>query len=107
MNIPYVFKRCSRCGSWKVVSTKNFYKIERGKFKLDSWCKDCKREYGKYYTAKNKITSKREAKNRCLTDEERRKLIRRILFKLTGINYEENERCELVKSSEVIEKEDK
>lgn len=94
MNIPYVFKRCSSCGAWKVASTKNFFKSKRGKFKLENWCKDCKREYGKYYTAKNKITSKtskRKAENRYLTDEERRKLIRRILFKLTGINYEEKQ----------------
>jgi hypothetical protein len=33
-------------------------------------------------------------------DKERRKLIRKILFKVTGLNYEENEECRLIKKED-------
>ena len=26
MNIPYVFKKCTKCGRWLVISTVNFNK---------------------------------------------------------------------------------
>mgnify|MGYP002984871854 FL=1 len=45
MNIPYVFKKCSKCGEWLVASTVNFKKAKAGKYKLYSKCKMCEREY--------------------------------------------------------------
>ena len=54
MNIPYVFKRCSKCGEWKVASTVNFYKKKDGKYGLNSRCKKCRAEYKKQYRENNK-----------------------------------------------------
>ena len=54
MNIPYVFKRCSKCGEWKVASTVNFYKKKDGKYGLNSICKKCSAEYKKQHYENNK-----------------------------------------------------
>lgn len=63
MNIPYVFKRCSKCGEWKVASTVNFGKAKRNKYRLNSYCKKCQAEYYKQYSEdnKDKIKQYREA----------------------------------------------
>ena len=47
MNIPYVFKKCSKCGEWKVANTFNFHKLKKGKYGLLSSCKKCKGNYCK------------------------------------------------------------
>ena len=47
MNIPYVFKRCSKCGEWLVTSDINFYKNKLGKYGLKSICKKCTAEQKK------------------------------------------------------------
>ena len=30
MNIPYVMKKCSKCGKWLVASTVNFHRFKHG-----------------------------------------------------------------------------
>ena len=45
MNIPYVFKKCSKCGEWLVANTYNFNKHKKGKFNLRSQCKKCANKY--------------------------------------------------------------
>lgn len=47
MNIPYVFKKCSKCGRWLVASTINFNKTKRGKYGLRADCKECVKIYNK------------------------------------------------------------
>ena len=42
MNIPYVMKRCTKCGKWLVASTVNFNKHKKGKYGLYCHCKECK-----------------------------------------------------------------
>ena len=32
MNIPYVFKKCTKCGEWLVASTVNFHKKKAYKY---------------------------------------------------------------------------
>ena len=65
MNIPYVFKRCSKCGRWLVASSVNFHKDKACKYGLNSHCKECRKkhyeankeaiaEYGKKYREQNK-----------------------------------------------------
>ena len=54
MNIPYVFKRCSKCGEWLVACSVNFHKQKRGKYGLQVYCKKCKTKYGKKYRNDNK-----------------------------------------------------
>ena len=54
MNIPYVLKKCSKCGEWKVASTINFYKKKDGKYGLQPKCKECCAEHGKQYYKDNK-----------------------------------------------------
>ena len=45
MKIPYVMKRCSKCGRWLVASTVNFHKQKTGKYGLRSKCKECIKQY--------------------------------------------------------------
>ena len=54
MNIPYVFKRCTKCGEIKLATTEYFSKAKRGKFGLESQCKVCKQEYSKQWRRDNK-----------------------------------------------------
>ena len=54
MNAPYVFKKCTKCGRWLVVSKVNFYKSKNGKYGLDSKCKECVRKDKRNYYEKNK-----------------------------------------------------
>ena len=51
MNIPYVFKKCSKCGEWLVVNTVNFRK--NGKW-LRNTCRQCEKEYNKKWKKYNK-----------------------------------------------------
>ena len=43
MNIPYVFKKCNKCGRWLVANTVNFYKNKNLKYGIDNKCKKCKK----------------------------------------------------------------
>ena len=57
MNIPYVFKRCSKCGRWLVASSVNFHKAKTGKYGLKAECKECKK---KYYQANKETFAERQ-----------------------------------------------
>ena len=39
MNIPYVMRKCTKCGKWFVASHYNFYKSKKSKWGLSSRCK--------------------------------------------------------------------
>ena len=54
MNIPYVFKKCTKCGEWLVACKVNFRKNKSGKYGLRSECKKCGAEYEKQYREENK-----------------------------------------------------
>ena len=54
MNIPYAFKKCSKCGEWKVANNYNFRKRKSCKWGLYSQCKKCEKEYSKQYYENNK-----------------------------------------------------
>ena len=54
MNIPYVFKKCTKCSEWLVACKGNFHKAKTGKYGLKSECKYCKKEYMKQYRKDNK-----------------------------------------------------
>lgn len=61
MNIPYVFKRCTKCNKLLVANNKNFAKQKGGKWGLRSICKQCNKkrnenikEYRKKYYEDNK-----------------------------------------------------
>ena len=58
MNIPYVMKKCSKCGRWLVASTVNFHKQKIGKYGLRSDCKECKKQY--YEANKGKILEQKK-----------------------------------------------
>ena len=32
MNIPYIFKKCTKCGEWLVANNYNFHKQKNGKW---------------------------------------------------------------------------
>lgn len=61
MNIPYVFKKCSKCGEWLVASSVNFYKHSKSRDGLDSRCKKCLNSYGKERRAESR--KMRESRN--------------------------------------------
>ena len=52
MKIPYVFKKCTKCGRWLVANKVNFHNQKGAKYNLASQCKECrnnqKRQYRKY-----------------------------------------------------------
>ena len=54
MNIPYVMKKCSKCGRWLVASTVNFYRMKPGKYGLGSQCKECRKKYDKQWHQDNR-----------------------------------------------------
>ena len=54
MNIPYAFKKCSKCGEWKVANNYNFRKNKSCKWGLYSQCKKCEKGYSKQYYENNK-----------------------------------------------------
>ena len=45
MVIPYVFKKCTKCGKWLVASNEYFAKQKKGKYGLNSQCKECDKKY--------------------------------------------------------------
>ena len=54
MNIPYVMRKCSKCGSWLVASEVNFQRGKGYKYGLRSECKECCAKYKKRYRENNK-----------------------------------------------------
>ena len=54
MNIPYVFKRCGKCGEWLVACKVNFYKNKGKKYRLASKCKKCEAEQKKQWYKENR-----------------------------------------------------
>ena len=69
MKIPYVFKKCNKCGRWLVANTVNFYKNKNLKYGIDNKCKKCISNYGK----------KRRDENRKINEELERKRQEKIL----------------------------
>ena len=45
MNIPYAFKKCTKCGKWLVANNYNFSKAKKGKWGLKSQCKKCDKQW--------------------------------------------------------------
>ena len=65
MNIPYVMRKCTKCGRWLVANKINFHRAKKGRYGLNSQCKECERkrkkqwrkdnpEYGKQWYEANK-----------------------------------------------------
>ena len=62
MNIPYVMKKCSKCGIWKVFNNINFSKDKKSKYGLRCYCKECQRKASKEYANENKDKIKERSK---------------------------------------------
>lgn len=45
MNIPYVFKKCTKCGEILPATEKYFHKAKDGKYRLRAQCKKCRKKY--------------------------------------------------------------
>ena len=63
MNIPYVMRKCTKCGEWKVANNINFCKSKKGKYGLASQCKECKNKYNKKHREENREYYKEYRKN--------------------------------------------
>ena len=53
MNIPYVMRKCTKCGKWLVASTVNFHRQKTGKYGLTSRCKECEKKLKKQWNEAN------------------------------------------------------
>ena len=53
-SITTATKFCKGCGAEKPANTDNFYKHTEGKLRLDSLCKDCRKEKNKEWRENNK-----------------------------------------------------
>lgn len=74
MNIPYVFKKCSKCGEWLVAYTGNFMKRKDAKDGLRAICKNCYHEWRKKHYKENKSKYKKYSKKyRSTHDDELKK----------------------------------
>ena len=73
MNIPYVFRECTKCGEWLVVNNYNFGKAKRGKWGLKSQCKKCEKEYNKQRYKNNKEHILEHSKEYYKNNKEKRK----------------------------------
>lgn len=58
MKIPFVFRKCTKCGKWLVASAVNFSKRKGGKYGLHSWCKECRSDCDKKWREENKEKKK-------------------------------------------------
>ena len=63
MNIPYVMRKCTKCGKWFVASHYNFYKSKKSKWGLSSRCKECDKIKSKVFRDNNKDYIKDYNKN--------------------------------------------
>lgn len=54
MKIPFVFKKCSKCGRWLVANTVNFHKQNTSKDGLHSQCKECRNAHHRKVRADHK-----------------------------------------------------
>ena len=54
MKIPYIMKKCGKCGRWLVANTVNFHRNKCGKYGLGSQCKECRKQYRKQWRENNK-----------------------------------------------------
>jgi 5-methylcytosine-specific restriction endonuclease McrA len=83
MKIPFVFKKCNKCGRWLVANTVNFHRDKFGKYGLKAQCKECVSAYKKEYYEENK-EERREYSNKYNEEnkEERREYDKK--------RYEEN-----------------
>lgn len=70
MNIPYAFKRCTKCGEWLVANNYNFRKKKDGKWGLYSQCKECANKSNKQYRKNNKDKIKAYNKNYAMNNKD-------------------------------------
>ena len=54
MNIPYVFRKCTRCNEWLVANKINFTKKKSGKWGLNSHCRKCEKKRNGQWRENNK-----------------------------------------------------
>ena len=73
MNIPYVMKKCTKCGRWLVASTVNFHKQKIGKYGLRSDCKECKKQY--YEANKGKILEQKKQYGKQYREINKKKIV--------------------------------
>lgn len=99
MNIPYAFKKCSKCGEWLVANNYNFKKKKGYKWGLYSQCKKCEKEYNKEYYENNKEYFKEYRENNKEHYKEYRKNNPQLVF-----NYRNKRRNRLENQGRGIDK---
>ena len=91
MNIPYVMKKCSKCGRWLVASKVNFNKCKKGKYGLQGYCRECNKNQHKQYCEANK--EKIAEKNKRYRENNKDKIAEYRKKYHKANRDKENERC--------------
>ena len=89
MNIPYIFKKCTKCGEWLVANIYNFNKAKKGKWGLESQCKKCRKKYREEYYENNKEKEKKRSKKWREDNEERYKEYHKEHYESNKEHYKE------------------
>lgn len=99
MKIPFVFRKCKKCGRWLVANTFNFHRDKNGKYGLKAQCKECKNFYDKKYYEEHKESYAKRGKKYYKENKE-------YFVEHNKTYYEENKE-ELVKRSREYREENK
>ena len=91
MNIPYVMKKCNKCGRWLVASTVNFHRGKSYKYGLQTECKKCRNNRHKQYYEVNKERELEKAKQ--YYEANREKIAERDKRRYEANREKELERC--------------
>ena len=78
MNNPYVFKKCIKCGEWKVACKFNFKRWKKGQYELADTCKACNKEVKKVQEFNRHVRERCKLKKEIgeITTEQYREMIR-------------------------------
>ena len=92
MNIPYVFRKCTKCGEWLVANNSYFSKNKCGKYGLQSKCKRCDNKRRKKYYKENKEKILESCKEYRKNHSEQRKIYQKQYYEEHKDTIKENQK---------------
>ena len=92
MNIPYVFRKCTKCGEWLVANNSYFSKNKCGKYGLQSKCKRCDNKRRKKYYKENKEKILESCKEYRKNHSEQSKIYRKQYYEEHKDTIKENQK---------------
>jgi len=92
VNIPYVFRKCTKCGEWLVANNSYFSKNKCGKYGLQSKCKRCDNKRRKKYYKENKEKILESCKEYRKNHSEQRKIYQKQYYEEHKDTIKENQK---------------